>query len=54
METKTRPASYISFTSEASLALFVDSLRDRNSLLAFNVEQTSEHGFLLTIYSMNY
>lgn len=53
METKTRPASYISFTSEASLALFLDALRDRNSLLTFDVEQTSNHGFLLTIHSMN-
>jgi hypothetical protein len=54
METKTRPASYISFTSEASLALFLDALRDRNSLLSFSVEQTCEHGFLLTIYSMSH
>jgi hypothetical protein len=54
METKPRPVRQISFTSEASLALFLDTLRDRNSLLSFDVEQTSEHGFLLTIWSMNY
>lgn len=54
METKTHPRSTISFTSEASLALWMDALRNNQSLLIFDVEQTSAHGFLVTIYPMHY